>query len=72
MDSGANKTPAEVIKKVHLEEHISETSILVLTENGKKSHEKNFISLKILIRSITARIIMMLVSINMVLNAEYR
>ena len=39
MDFGANKTPAEVIRKV-LEEHILETFILVLMVNGTKSHGK--------------------------------
>ena len=39
MDFGANKTPAEVIRKV-LEEPILETFILVLMVNGTKSHGK--------------------------------
>ena len=41
MDFGANKTPVEVIKQVRLEEHISETFILVLMESGTKNHGKN-------------------------------
>ena len=38
MYSGANK------KKVLLEEHVSETFILVLMESGTKSHGNNLIS----------------------------
>ena len=44
MDFGANKTPIEVIKEGALEEHISETFILVLVESGTKSHGNNSIS----------------------------
>ena len=51
---------------------ILETFILVLQESDTENHGKNLISCKILIRSITAQIIMMSVSINMVLNAEHR
>ena len=72
MDFGANKMPIEVIKEGALEEHISETFILVLVESGTKSHGNNSISWKILIRSIIAQIIMIAVLINMVLNAEDR
>ena len=44
MDFGANKTPIKSIKKVHLEELILETFILVLMVNGLKSHGKNLMS----------------------------
>ena len=44
MDFGANKTPVEVLEKVHLEVLILETSILVLLESGTKNHGKNWIS----------------------------
>ena len=40
--------------------------------NGTKTHGKNLISWKIVIRSIIAQIILMSVSINMVLNVEHR
>ena len=43
MDFGVNKTPVEVIKKVHLEELILETFILVLMARGTENHGKNFI-----------------------------
>ena len=39
--------------------------------NGIKTHRKNLMSRKILIKSITAQIIMMSVLINMVLNVEH-
>ena len=41
MDFGANKTPVEVIKKVHLEKLILEKFTLVSTVSGIKSHGKN-------------------------------
>ena len=44
MDFGSNKTPVEIIKKVHLEELILETFILVLMVNGTKNHGKNLMS----------------------------
>ena len=43
MDFGGNKMPIEVIKGDALEEHISETFILVLMKSGTKSHGKNLI-----------------------------
>ena len=57
---------------MRLEEHILEIFILVLLESSTKSHGKNSISQKVLIRSFIVQIIMMLVLINMVLNAEHR
>ena len=51
---------------------ILEAFILVLMENGTKSHGKNSISSKILTRGIIAQVIKIPVSINMVLNAEHR
>ena len=56
---------------MHSEEHILETFILVLMKNGTKSHGKNFINWKILIKGIIGKVIMMLVLINVVLNAEH-
>ena len=49
-----------------------ETFILVLIENGTKSHGKNLISWNMLIRSIIAQVITMLVLINMVISVEHR
>ena len=54
-----------------MEEHILETFILVLLERSTKSHGKNSISQKILMKSIIAQVIMMLDSINKVLNVEH-
>ena len=71
MDFGANKTPIEVVKEAHLEEPLLGTFILVLLESGTKIHGKNSISWKTLIRSLIAQIIMMLVLINTMLNAEH-
>ena len=51
---------------MRLEEHILETFILVLLESDTKNHGKN------LIRTFIVQIIIMLVSINMVLDAEHR
>ena len=56
---------------MRLEEHILEIFILVLLESSTKSHGKNSISQKVLIRSFIVQIIMMLVLINMVLNVEH-
>ena len=56
---------------MRLEEPILGTFILVLMGSGTENPGKNSISWKVLIKSIIAQIIMMLVSINMVLNAEY-
>ena len=56
---------------MHLEVLILEIFIVVLMENGTKIHGKDLISWKILIRSIIAKVILMLVSINMVLNVEH-
>ena len=69
MGFGTNKTHVEVIKEGAF---ILETFILVLLENGTENHGNNLTNWKILIRSIIVQIIMMWVSINMVLNAEYR
>ena len=44
MDFSANKRPVEVIKKVHLEELILETFILILVVNGMESNGKNSMS----------------------------
>ena len=68
---GANKTPAEIIKKgasagTYFKDIYS--SIMV---NGIESHGKNLMSWGILIKSIITQIIMMLVLINMVLNVEH-
>ena len=49
---------------VHLEERILEIFILVLLESGTKNLGQNLIS------SFIVQIVMMLVSVNMVLNAE--
>ena len=72
MDFGANKKPVEVIKKARLKGHILQIFILVLMKNGTKSHGKNLISWKNLIKSIIPQIIMMLVLINMVLSVKHR
>ena len=58
------------LEKARLEKHISETFILILMGSGTKSHGKNSISWKILIKSIIAKIIMTSVSIDKVLNVE--
>ena len=71
MDFGANKMPIEVIREGAFKVLILETLILVLLENGTKSHGNNLVSWKILSRSIFAQVIMMLVLINMVLNAQH-
>ena len=71
MDFGGNKMPIEVIKGDASEEHISETFILVLMKSGTKSHGKNLIIWKVLIKNIIVQIIMMLVLINMVLSVEH-
>ena len=55
-----------------MEEHILDIFILVLLESGTKSHEKNLISQKILIKSIIVQIIMMLMLTDMVLDVEHR
>ena len=70
MDFGGNKMPIEVIKGDASEEHISETFILVLMKSGTKSHGKNLISLKILIKNIIVQIIIF-VLINMLLSVEH-
>ena len=67
MDFGA-KAPIEVISKVALE---VETFILMLMESGTKSHRKNVIIWKILIRYLIVQIIVMSMSINLVLNVEH-
>ena len=73
MDFGVNKTPIEVIREGHSEELlILEAIILVLMVIGTEKHGNNLMSRKKLIQSITAQIIMMLVSINMVLNVQNR
>ena len=70
MDSGANKRPIEVFREGFGGMYFRGT-ILVLLESSTKSHGKNSISWKILIRSIIAQIIMSWVLINMVLNVEH-
>ena len=71
MDFGANKTPVEVIIEGAFLELVLVTSILVLMVNGRESHGKNLMSLKILIGGIISQIIMMLMLINIVLNVEH-
>ena len=71
MDFGANKTPVEVIKEGAFGGTYFRDIILVLMANGIESHGKNLMLQKILIKSITVQIIMMLVSINMVLSVEH-
>ena len=68
MDFGANKTPVEVINESTFGGTYCRNIYLVLMVNGIKSHGKNLMSWKILIRSIIVQITMMLVLINMVLN----
>ena len=47
---------------VHLEEHVLETFILALMENGRESHGKTLISWKTLIKNINAQIMLMLIN----------
>ena len=72
MEFGANKTPIEVIK----EDPFGGTYFrdIYSSINGKwyRNSWKDLISWKILIRNFIVQIIMILVSINMVLNAEHR
>ena len=56
---------------MRLEVLILETFILVLMKSATKGHGKNSIICKILIRNFIAKIKMMSVSMNMVLNAEH-
>ena len=70
MDFGGNKTPIEVIKEEHLEGLILEIFILMLIIDCIKSHGKNLMSQRILIRIIIAQIIKML--INVKLNVDVR
>ena len=44
MDFDGNKTLLKSLKKVHLEELILETFILVLMVNGVENHRKNLTS----------------------------
>ena len=71
MDFGGNKTPIEVIKEEHLEGLILEIFILMLIIDCIKSHGKNLMSQRILIRIIIAQIIKMLMLINVKLNMEH-
>ena len=71
MDFGGNKTPIEVIKEEHLEGLILEIFILMLIIDCIKSHGKNMMSQRILIRIIIAQIIKMLMLINVKLNVEH-
>ena len=71
MDFGANKTHVEIIKKRAFGGTYFRGIYVVLMVNGMESHEKNLMSLKILIKSITAQLIIMLVLINTVLNVEH-
>ena len=57
---GANKTLIKVIRDIILDKFI-----LVLMESRSKSYGKNFVSQKIMIRSIITQVIMMLALINM-------
>ena len=66
MDFGANKTHVEIIKKGAFGGTYFRGIYVVLMVNGMESHEKNLMSLKILIKSI-----IMLVLINTVLNVEH-
>ena len=70
MDFGADKSPVEVIKKEHLEEAILQISILVLIINGIKTHGKNLMSSRILIKSIIVQVIMLVLK-NMVLSVVH-
>ena len=71
MDFGGNKTSIEVIKEEHLEGLILEIFILMLIIDCIKSHGKNLMSQRILIRIIIAQIIKMLMLINVKLNMEH-
>ena len=71
MDFGGNKTPIEVIKEEHLEGLILEIFILMLIIDCIKSHGKNLMSQRTLIRIIIAQIIKMLMLINVKLNVEH-
>ena len=44
MDFSANKTPTEIIKEVHSEEHILEAFFLMLMVNGTENYGNNLIS----------------------------
>ena len=72
MDFGGNKRPIEVIKEGAFGGTYFRNIYSGVNETGTKSHGKNLISQKILIRSIIAQVIMILVSISMVLNVEHR
>ena len=69
MNFGANKV-MKYLKKMHFEELILETFILVLMVNGIKSNGKNLMNERILIKIDMVQIIM-LVLINMVLKVEH-
>ena len=58
MNVGANKMPIEVIRERAFGGTCFRDIYLVLEESGTKSHGKNLISCKILIRNIIARVIM--------------
>ena len=72
MDLSANKTPIEELGKVCLGALILDTFIVVLLKSDTKNNGRNLISWTILIRIFIFQIIMMLVSISTVLNAEHR
>ena len=73
MDFGANKTPVEVIREGAFGgTYFRDIYSGVTGKWYKKSHGKNSISWKVLIRSFIIEIIMMSVLINMVLCVEHR
>ena len=72
MDFGANKTPVEVIREGAFGGTYFRDIYSVITGKWYKKSWKESDQLKDLIRSFIVQIIMMLVSINMVLNVEHQ
>ena len=72
MDFGANKTPIEVIKTDAFGGTYFRDMYSGVHGKWYKSHGKNLISWKILIRSIITQVIMTLVLINILLNMKRR
>ena len=70
MKFNPNKTPVELIKGGAIGGTYFRDIYYSVNGNWYKSHGKNSIGWKILIRSFIVQIIMMSMSINMVLNAE--
>ena len=70
MDLIQTKQLLKWLTKSGLDKHIIETFILVLMVDGIESHGKSFMSWKIIKLNITAQIIVILASINMVFNPE--